>query len=174
MGLDISVYTHVTPLPETGAWDEEPDWDAGVRRIYQNACFITRGAGVELPKAQPGRDGSSDFHFGDFSVSEGPSFHAGSYSGYNRWREQLASLVGADLDGLWADGGTDVPFGELLNFTDCEGFLGPEVCHRLMRDFQDHHSAAQVHFDEYGLEKYEAWMRGVELAAKNSGVVVFH
>jgi len=59
-----------------------------------------------------------------------------SYGGYNEWRSQLAGLVGTTARSVW-DNPKPGPFVELINNSDCEGFIGPRFCQKLALDFAE-------------------------------------
>lgn len=64
------------------------------------------------------------------------------------------------------------PFWELINFSDCEGIIGPVVSAKLARDFQEYQEKANSQLTDYDLERYNSWRQAFELAAEN-GVVRF-
>ena len=67
-------------------------------------------------------------------------FRAGSYGGYNEWREWLSeAFVGVFPKEIWENPKKfeGKPFVELINFSDSEGVLGKEVCYKLKKDFED-------------------------------------
>lgn len=163
MGLDISYYRTATLAP---GGDPDEDWER-FRRVYVNPAFP--GSADELEDRAV------------YEVTDGEGFAAGSYGGYNDWREQLAKLAGyrpveaeeprhQHSAGAWA--ATGGPFWELINFSDCEGAIGPAVSAKLAKDFADHQPKA----DEVGghfAEKYAEWRKAFETAA-NGGFVEFH
>jgi hypothetical protein len=174
MGLDITVYTRVEKahptFQKTIADSEDPREEAyemGFEIPYVEEGREKRAAGLELGVA--------------YKADDRWGFRAGSYSGYNQWREQLAQLAGVDdINKFWnqmgeaeeAGGRLDVPFAELIAFSDCEGTLGPEVCARLAKDFAKFDERASQG-DEYFYDKYQEWRRAVEDAAQN-GFISFH
>ncbi|WP_140402342.1 hypothetical protein [Burkholderia multivorans] len=113
------------------------------------------------------------------------TFRAGSYSGYNAWRNELAKLAGYQPsitvrnkavesrydETVWKlDQG---PFWELIKFSDAEGTIGPDVCWKVHRDFvQYHDQAAQVSIP-YFYDSYVDWMKAFEMCSIN-GAIVFH
>ncbi|SFW55432.1 hypothetical protein SAMN03159511_4381 [Pseudomonas sp. NFACC19-2] len=113
-------------------------------------------------------------------------FRAGSYTGYNYWRNELAKLAGykqtpyKSFSGetelrydatVWM--GKKGPFWELIDFSDAEGVIGPTVCTRVYKDFLQHEVAASKHPDEYFRTSYQDWMRAFFMCA-NDGAIVFH
>lgn len=118
-------------------------------------------------------------------VTEDTSFRAGSYSGYNWWREHLCKFaLGCEPGELWEDPEDfeGKPFVELINFSDCEGAIGPRTSAKLAADFASHEprvaSWAEAHIEEpdnrgYFIELFGEWKRGFELAAQN-GFLIFH
>ena len=118
---------------------------------------------------------------GVHSVFEGTNvikFCAGSYSGYGAWRNELAQLAGYPAfgdhnpysRGAWgASGG---PFWELINFSDCEGVIGPQTSEKLHNDFLTYLPSIDGK-NAYFQDKYLSFMEAFELAAKG-GFVKFH
>lgn len=161
MGLDVTAYETVGPRVEVG---EDEDFE-GIH-IY-NPDHFPGATRCELAR---GRYESRGTVFG---------FRAGSYSGYNRWREQLASLVGTSPEALWANH-TEGPFAELINFSDCEGALHGAVARKLRDDFiawQERAEAfnATLSATDLGwfIERYNDWRKAFELAA-DAGAVCLH
>lgn len=163
MGLDISVYKNakkVTDPDEVKYVMEHPDapsegaYEKGYRIPYLNDAFESRFEGLEVTP---------------YEFAEEWGFRAGSYSGYGSWRRELAELVGVqDLESFWRtcdamekQGVTpDLPFWQLLHFSDCEGAIGPVACKALAKDFAEWEERAV----EFAKRKYEE-----EMAAKGLG-----
>lgn len=157
MGLDITAYSKVEWAQEYDCDDEEP-YERDLVLAYTNPDF-------------PGREGT--IRTGWYECKgESLGFRAGSYSGYNRWREWLSDqALGVEPEHVWkrADEYAGRPFFALIHFSDCEGVLGPEVCGGLLADFK----AFQPVGDDYALDHYAYWTRAMELGA-DGGMVVFH
>lgn len=204
MGLDIRVYKNMTKVTDPAVLEKiqsceegprEGAYELGLVVPYINPHFESRAEGIE-----PGVP---------YNVSSEWGFRAGSYSGYGAWREQLAELVGiTNLQGFWGrcevmeEQGVepDVPFWQLLHFSDCEGTLGPVVSKKLAKDFADWeeraekfaremHEASNIYaagsypFEDavkhlggsegaYFWRKYQEWQRAFADAVE--GCVVFH
>jgi len=161
MGLDIWATSKVTPVAGTHDTDEcdhahayiaDPSFVRSIRGLVEDACYDT------MPDA------------------EGMSFRAGSYSGYTEFRKQLAEGAGLDLSAIWADplGHQDEPFFELLNFSDCEGTIGPEAAKDLYEDFLKYRTAfiSKQRGDEYAIERYDNWTEACRLAS-DGGLISF-
>ncbi len=164
MGLDITAYSGLREMPKDTIECDEDGYPVDYRtysRFYDNTDFPGRSAGIICNKE------TYYAHLGEFK------FRAGSYSGYNHWRTQLAALVaGCDKGPIAAT----LPFAELINFSDCEGVLGPVVCKKLAADF----AAYQQKADEFSgadgdwfRERYADWRKAFELA-EQGGCVEFH
>ena len=191
MGLDISVISNIEPveLPEgMEKWsDEFYDWEgdhypSGLWTPYIDSNFPRQGEG--LPDSEVVQ-----------SHGEGHSFRAGSYSGYNEWRNDLALAAGYEggAEEVWSrgDGGEyGIPFEELINFPDNEGVIGPVVSEKLYKDFVDQEEKIVKNIDEWYLKihptkaynsddfkwfmsKYNDWKEAFRLASDN-GMVIFH
>lgn len=131
------------------------------------------------------------------STIDYPSIKAGSYSSYNRWREQLLSLVSEhNIDDYWKENEffinyeyneyqllirekklnrilengekreiknlKNLPFVELIYFSDCEGYIGPEVCKKLYQDFKKYDEQAKK-LDFYFYDLYESFMKSLSI-----------
>lgn len=174
MGLAITAYKGLTKIDCVFDADREPidpetreaiDYDF---MSYVNPDFPERAEGIE----------SRVVYKADDSVS----FRAGSYGRYNAWREELAKLAGYPAvayerygqtsmrhdAGAWA--ALSGPFHELINFSDCEGVIGPVVSAKLAQDFADFQEKADSHNDEYFRSRYANWRQAFEMAAINGAV----
>lgn len=173
MGLDITACEHAQLVTETHERErgEEPPcyesieygglghrtaWvDEGFRHalggLIEGACYTTSGETI--------------------------SFRAGSYSGYNAWRDALCRAAnGVVASFVWSDveRWRDAPFFHLINFSDCEGTIGPAVCARLAEQFREQREFVRPKLEPgYWAELYDRWQRAFELAAVD-GMVVFH
>ena len=130
-------------------------------------------------------------------IATGEDFghRAGSYSGYNEWRRILpqASLGLTDSE-VWAkvDAGEsydNIPFGELINFSDADGTIGPVASAKLYNDFVQYEEDVMnrldrfyLKFEEYEIDgdtyhwfkqKYKDWKETFRVAS-NNGAVIFH
>lgn len=182
MGLDVSAYRRATKLDvifdEDGEaldkqTNEPVDYDV---RAFVNTDFPGREEGVE--------DGAA------YTAQEGMSFRTG-YGAHGAWREDLAKMAGyaatavdngfggsteMHSGGAWAaEGG---PFWELINFSDCEGTIGPVVSAKLDKDFSEWDERAKHFDDANGLDgrfynRFQEWRQAFEMAS-DGGMVDFH
>lgn len=173
MGLDIDAYSRATYLEtlDNDAYDEKYGDDRNVIYIYDRTAGVhaSRTEGVIIGGAYR-KDG------------EHHAFRAGSYSGYNEWRNDLSRLMlGVPANVVWGGGAyAGKPFYELIDFSDCEGIIGPVVAAKLARDFAEHQGKADAYQDQeggetysdYWREKYADWRKAFELAA-DGGFVYF-
>jgi hypothetical protein len=162
MGLDITAYRKLETAP-----DADPD-----NYDYETVCRIYDGMETNFPGritgVKPGL-----YHFANQF-----GFRAGSYGGYNVWRDQLAKLAGnTGAEQVWNRGVPGSAFYELINFSDCEGVIGPVVAAKLLRDFIEYEQRAEefarANDDKYFLERYQHWKLAFEMAA-DGGAVDFH
>lgn len=182
MGLDISAYSRVTKLDVNFDEDgeaidkvtgESVDYDV---RVYANPDFPGREDGVEDRAV--------------YTAKGGMSFCTG-YGSHGAWREELAKLAGYPTTavdrgfgkpvemhsgGAWnTDNG---PFWELINFSDCEGTIGPVVSAKLAKDFAEWDERAKQHDESAGLngglyKRFQEWRQAFEMAS-DGGLVDFH
>lgn len=162
MGLDITAYRGLTPAPDA---EVDPD-DAGNPKDYAHYVLIRPSLVVYTEEQFPGR--SAGVQVGVLAFKEAFGFRAGSYSGYNQWRDWLASISGwGTAKRCWSGKQTEGPFYELINFSDCEGVIGPQVAAKLAQDFQDF--ADKAWYDT----RYKDWQKAFVMAA-DGGAVSFH
>lgn len=160
MGLDIRAYSNIEPDPSG-----DPD-DAEIS-VY-HGDFPERCSDL---KPGPYRKTPRTAEHG---------FRAGSYSGYNWWRNQLSLFAfNVVAETVWSDWDTykDKPFAELVYMSDCEGSIGPAASARLAKAFADHLEAAEkysaaIKDGGYWLLRYRDWQQAFDLASLN-GVVKF-
>lgn len=172
MGLDINAYSKLTFAANQNIDEDDADDDDTLTYLHVHPDFPAQGAGLRT----------------GYYVIEGAthSFRAGGYSGYNAWRNQLAKLAGyaatlhSDKAGteptprhdITAWRSTGGPFFELINFSDCEGVIGPTVSAKLSADFEAFHAQAEALGDADFLEVYAEFRHAFALAA-NAGAVEF-
>lgn len=109
-------------------------------------------------------------------VKGNTSVRIGSYTGFDHFRTELASMVGVDLTQMEGYGGNtqwtkEEPFYELLDHSDCHGELSVDECKELMKDFQDHYS--KLHPTMKHGDQLKLWKELVEWAVLNNEVLLF-
>jgi hypothetical protein len=175
MGLDITVYENVD-------FDSFVDEDEIAEEMEDDMYHIYV---VYDPLNQS--DGIKSGYYNVDGYSK--SFRAGSYSGYNMFRSILCeSYYGFPAKELWekmaqGDSMKGEPFVEMINFSDCEGVIGPKTSAKLYEDFVAHesdfekfineHSMITSDYKRYYIEKYKDWMEAFKIAS-NNGFVDFH
>ena len=162
MGLDITAYRNARKVEGV-----EVDSD-GYPKDYDRFDLITGSEIDYTEKNFPGR--TSGIVAGIYEAEDSFGFRAGSYGGYNSWRNQLAQVAGFRGDHDVWDNHSEGPFVELINFSDCEGIIGPKVSAKLAKDFADHADKAG---DGYFRDKYDEWRKAFEMAS-DGGYVDFH
>lgn len=158
MGLDITACGKLTAVARHPEGEDEESL-----RIDQTSLDYTE-------KYFPGR--TAGLAPGIYSPAETFPFRAGSYSGYGEWRNQLAIFAGwPSAKHVWENVDTG-PFVELINFSDCEGYIGPQVAAKLAKDFADH-AARAAKAEPWFAALYRSWRTAFEIAS-DGGCVVFH
>lgn len=152
MGLDIVAYEKADLVRDH---DPASCEDRDHRHVY-----VLEGFDRSLRGMEPGCYVAS---------GEEHHFRAGSYSGYNAFRAELASRVGLDVDEVWADPDAfaDRPLFELVNFADNEGSISGAVAGDLLADL-DEVDVADA--DGYFLERLADWRRAFEVASPDGFV----
>jgi hypothetical protein len=152
MGLDISAYSKVQKLEGVSVDDADCS-------LYHNPDF-------------PGR--ADDVPSGPITHGKSMGFRAGSYGGYNAWRDDLARLAGfASAGAVWREKPASGPFLELIYFSDCEGTIGTAVSKKLAADFAAHQGKADASGAQRFREVYADFRKAFELAY-DDGAVAFH
>lgn len=177
MGLDIGYYSDIKEIKAPSLENDEDFEDFCI--YTHNDSFLYQLGSLENHK-----------YYDETKNCIYDSFRAGSYSGYNSWREQLAKIAGYEsVEYVWNDWDQNVrymklnkingvvkpmkPFYELINFSDAEGTIGPEICKKLYKDFIDFDQKAKLS-DEYFYIKYKEWTEAFRVASIGNGVVNFH
>src|SRR5438552_18976423 len=113
MGLDISAYGQITKLD-----GNEPPACAEPSAGRPDDYFQL----IIMPEFADRADGLEE---GCYGYADRYDFRAGSYGGYNDWRDSLARLAGwrNANQAFNAKGGA---FWELINFADNDGIIGPK------------------------------------------------
>lgn len=122
---------------------------------------------------------------GLYEVTGEFDFRAGSYSGYNEFRNILAKSLGWDsAEACWRDDPLSKPLGKLINFGDNEGFFGPTSSAELAEQMRAHGESFVAYvatlpddfspeYRDYLKSRYTLFEKAFTLAA-NSGAVKFH
>ena len=164
MGLDIRAYRGLQLAP-AGQLSDDSSLYLREALAYTNKAFPGRADGLHPEMAYSGCEDSF-------------AFQAGSYMYYSKWLNQLAEMAG--LGSAWAvrtnPEKEGQPFVELINFSDCEGVIGPKVAAKLAKDFADYEFTASAFAaeskDDFFLALYREWRRAFEWAA-DGGMVYF-
>ena len=177
MGLDITAYGGLAKVdnPELDAEGFPKDWK--LFRISQTMLDWTE-------KNFPGR--TRGLAAGIYRPVAEFNFCAGSYSGYGIWRDWLTSFAGyGSVEIVWRcnqEQIKDLPFVQLINFADNEGYIGPEVSAKLAQDFAEHQERAEawqpggndnIGNRDFWINSYNKWRLAFETAS-HYGAVNFH
>jgi hypothetical protein len=190
MGLDITAYGHLTLYPV-----HEPDHQGEVTdspfcynedhiQVYplDRQDFPVQAADLEAGRCY--KSPAKRVLWGlDEATEDLVAFRAGSYSGYNVWREQLCeAALGVAPEEVWHNPELyrDRPFYYFINFADNEGQIGPRVSALLAAQFASERAAIEdalteetLESREYFLSRYDLWQKAFEVAS-HDGLVDFH
>jgi hypothetical protein len=189
MGLDIRAYSRLDYIGH-GTDGQHDDEDCCYTEDYSRR-HIPAYAYDSFPHALEGIPGNPDIrretgssgdgflnagYFQVTSATETHGFPAGSYGGYNRWREHLGKCFGWSRD-------TEDPFMELIYFADNEGTILWKPARELLKDFEEGREKWLAYCTTEGLtgspygmwylEVYEDWAQACKLAA-DGGLLDFH
>lgn len=180
MGLDISAYSEIEEMTDVVFDADGEAIDPTTKEPIDYDTYFQAYLNDDFPgRADEIKDKAC------YSFKDCDGMRAGAYSGYNRWRDQLAELAGYP-EGTYRMYGSDRkshcvacwngetgPFSELINYSDAEGTIGTSVSAKLAKDFSDFQEKADAHGDGWFREKYAEWRKMFEMAA-NGGCVQFH
>lgn len=176
MGLDITAYTNVEKVAPELYKDEQQIMEKGE---FYEFCWDKGWYLFWTQFPQHAKDMEVDVPYSSSGQSFG--FRAGSYGSYNRWRNRLAVLAGYEsAEDVWEmEDPWGKPFVELINFSDCEGIIGFELCKKLAADFIEYRGAAvkfseENGFDEYFMLTYDHFSNAFVLARDEHGIIYFH
>jgi hypothetical protein len=120
-----------------------------------------------------------DMDNGDYyktEESEEYDFSVGSYSSYGTFRRELSeTFLNSPPEKVWSNPKSyeGQPFYELIDFSDCEGVLGTEVCAKLHKDFvEGREKFVEEVQSDWSVERYDSWTKALEIA-KEDGVIIF-
>lgn len=162
MGLDIVAYNKLVKqdvvfnahgqafLAKNSAPLEEPYFDCHINPDF------------------PGREDTLEDKAVYFYGSQ-THFRAGSYSYYNAWRAWLAQVAGYGSEAA-AFKATQGPFWELINFSDCEGVIGPKHCVKLLADFERFHALIKPIPGTDWHRAYGNWLKAFRHAADGGAI----
>ncbi len=178
MGLDISAWRDLRRVANDPTQDQIDN--SYIVQVKDMSAFPGRAAPFEEGYYQ----GVRFAHFTPYCTF----FPCGAYSGYGAWREWLSDLagypltLGKDVEGKDENGhvhgaweATAGPFWELINFSDCEGFIGATACEKLTGDFATFEGLAEARAvkREHFMSLYRNWHQAFAWGA-NGGGVQFH
>lgn len=162
MGLDVYVHRNVTFDPQVADYDD-PRYDEGQHvHLYAIDAFTRQADGM------PGgvyRAARKYEHIARWS-----------YHGYGRFREILCQVaLGVAPEQVWhaADAFAGRPLVDLINFSDCEGFFGPQTSGRLADELDALRPKLVERMDRYDLEQLDGLRAGFRAAADTGGVVIW-
>lgn len=157
MGLDIRAYGNLkevnnSKLDEYGYPINNNQWKPGAGMEWSESIWPGRGEPI---------DSCAVYEYDDLY-----EFRAGSYIGYNWWREKLGEFA------------VENAFQELIDFADNEGVLGTKVSEKLYYDFAGYHDKAMKYSKslsnngESWFDRYCKWEKAFDVA-RNNGAVEF-
>lgn len=163
MGLDITAYSEVV---YTGENDEEK-FSENYKTVY---CYGLDSFPVHFDQTKTGVY---------FYKKQYDFYHSG-YGTYNGWRNRLSMLTNNMSDReIWDSKDNKLPFYYLINFSDCEGTIGTDICKKLYEDFKNNANKIKKqlnlsdHYDEFFWDRYKEFRKAFCLASKN-GVIRYH
>jgi hypothetical protein len=175
MGFDCTAYSGIKQMKPGKGFDAAGNFmfSDGTFQAVVNPHFPSQGSDLV--------DGAG------YTYKKSEYCWSSGWAGYNGWREVLAQVAGHPLGPIERYGKVDLchaasvwnnpekpgPFVELINFSDCEGCIGPAACAKLAKDFADFQAKADAHPSESFRKGYAKWRKGFELAADN-GCIRFH
>jgi hypothetical protein len=188
MGLSTTVYTGLKLIegstfdPDTGIIQVNGELFQPINPVvspFINPYFPGRAEGI-----------TEGVYYYDYSWD----FFNRGYGTYGNWRRRLAQKLNYTE---WAKNSElhpareGAPFYELIQFSDCEGTLGPKVCAKLSQDFDKMRDVIcsraelgapgltvdqileEVHWFDDQVEIYDLWASALKIAANHNGMISF-
>lgn len=178
MGLDVSAYRKISKVDCVFDAGGEPlDRETGEPL---DGDFTKADVNYDYPARADQIENKAVYTYEDSKA-----FWSGGYGRYNKWRDELAKMAGWpqgkyeqygqswDSHAASAWQATEGPFWELINFSDCDGVIGPVTSSKLAKDFAEYQAKAEALQDAGFLERYNEWRQCFEMAA-DAGMVRFH
>jgi hypothetical protein len=169
MGLDVAYWERVILINDT-PFDEDHDWaddnEEWLATLVVNDAFPAQADALVT---------------GIYAIHGSNGFRAGSYSGYNKWRNWLCNVIhGIRPRALWEEFKVDPakwhgkPFVELIHFSDNEGIFGPDTSAKLAKDFLAHYAKVEAGAQPDHFRLYRQFQHAFEVAsADGQGCVQF-
>lgn len=200
MGLDISYYSNVEHIPPNkvpkGVKPFNKEFDEWDKQYPNHYLYYIDKKNTNWPKHLEGLE--NGWYLVPRTLGTN-SFRAGSYSGYNEWRDDLALAAGfsGGAQEVWSLEDESIigkpespPFSELINFSDSDGIIGPKLSKKLYNDFINNEGKIKENIDmwflkvhpykeydirdmEWFFAKYDDWKEAFKVASEN-GFVSFH
>lgn len=180
MGLDIVAYRGIratdVPVAHNGDGTVDDRLDEGLLALDREVSDAWDAEHMRRYGTRPGYfDGLDSEHY--YTYDEEAVFFSTAYSTYGEFRDLLhdyADSLGEEGCGL---------FRAVIRFSDCEGTFGPDLCGRLLVDFEKHEGSfrdwADRVLDEdswvdpgYAFALYESYEDGLRMAA-DGGCLVY-
>jgi len=100
---------------------------------------------------------------------------SGPYSEYSAFRNILANIAhSVNCAEIWAN--CDIykngAFYELIDFSDCEGVIGPISASKLLLDFKKYREDFYKISNKWDCENYENWIIALDIASSD-GMIIF-
>jgi len=152
MGLDVTAYKNIKIVE-----DEEPEYYFSNTGFPQSNMKYLENREIQI-------EFDEDFHF-----------RAGSYSGYNQFRNELCKIANnITAKELWdLDNESFKLFYWLINFTDCDGYIGASYCKILYDEFVKYEDEVKSNLQEYYHIIYDNFKEAFRIGSVN-GLVSFH
>jgi hypothetical protein len=182
MGLDVTAYETVAALDPQPPRPWTDDLYEEAIHVFSYGAFEHALNGLPYDYEISPLAGSLILDAGWYQATgETLGMRAGSYGGYNRFREALAdAALGVTPDVVWNEPTAYAasPFFELIHFADNEGCLSGVACAHLAADFAEQREVVLPKWDpddetqSWFREKYDGWQELFKLAS-GDGLVVF-
>lgn len=154
MGLDITAYKNIRKV-------DIPEGNEGEYH-FSNTGFT--------------QSNMTDFENEEIQIvfDEDFSFRAGAYSSYNKFRNELCLAAnGIKDETLWASKDENLKFYWLINFSDCDGYIGTSYCKILYDEFCKYEEDIKSKLNECYHLNYNNFKKAFKLGS-NNGLVDFH
>lgn len=166
MGPQFNVYSKLAKMrmEEVRLYEDGTPEETRVTSFYSNPEFPAHISGLD----------STIFYRCNGKKMK---FGAATYDEYCEFKNHLAKITGfASAEELWKTSGP-IFFMELINFSNCEGTIGPIISRKLYHDFKDNYDRAEEYFVKLEDGKkfwihYQNWCKALSVARNNGAILI--
>jgi hypothetical protein len=171
MGLDITAYSNIKIIEKKMEDKKLSGIDNQIINSLNNDDFDDYGHIYKVDNFK--QSNMHNFENKNLIYEDEFCFRAGSYSSYNEFRNKLCLIAnGISANDLWVSNNENLKFYWLIDFSDCDGYIGTDYCKILYDEFCNNEKEIKPKLDDWYSTIYDNFKQAFNLGA-NNGVVIF-